>query len=116
MKNISSRQTSLPSMPSTRRLVYQGIIYRFRFLLVATLVCAASTIAAYIMGQLIDGHWQLDDMSDDVASSPIEWTSAMYTSVYAMWNCYVLILCILYAPSHKHVSEQMNNLHLNFFH
>jgi hypothetical protein len=39
-------------MSSTRRLVYQGIIYRFKFLLLATLICAAATVVAYIMGQV----------------------------------------------------------------
>lgn len=52
-RNISSKQSSLPSMSSTRRLVYQGIIYRFKFLLIATFVCASATVAAYLMGQVI---------------------------------------------------------------
>ena len=52
-RNISSKQSSLPSMSSTRRLVYQGIIYRFKFLLIATFVCASATVVAYLMGQVI---------------------------------------------------------------
>jgi hypothetical protein len=28
----------------------------------------------------------------------------MFTTVYALWNCYVITLLILYAPSHKGVS------------
>ena len=28
----------------------------------------------------------------------------MFTTVFALWNCYVMTLLILYAPSHKGVS------------
>lgn len=104
MRTISSKQTSLPSMSSTRRLIYQGIIYRFKFLLIATLVCAASTMTAYIFGQVKEdmAGWE-DELLNE--SYHIEWTSAMFTTVYAMWNCYIITLLILYAPSHKGVSH-----------
>lgn len=39
-------------MPTARRLIYQGIIFRFKFLLIATFVCATGTIVSYIMGQV----------------------------------------------------------------
>ena len=29
----------------------------------------------------------------------------MFTTVYALWNCYVITLLILYAPSHKEGSN-----------
>jgi len=101
LRNISAKQNSLPSMSSTRRLIYQGIIYRFKFLLFATLVAAAATIAVFIMGQVSDEsfHWE-----DDFYYQPLEWSSAMFTTVYVMWNCYIITLLILYAPSHKGVS------------
>ncbi|KAI1302406.1 Protein wntless [Halotydeus destructor] len=100
LRTISSKQTTLPSMSSTRRLIYQGIIYRFKFLLLGTLVCAATTIIAYILGQVSEDPMQWDD---DLFGHGIhlEWTSAMFTTVYAMWNCYIITLLILYAPSHK---------------
>lgn len=52
LRNISSKQITLPSMSLTRRLLYQGIIFRFKFLLVATVVCAALTLAGFIIGQV----------------------------------------------------------------
>lgn len=90
---ISGRAVSLPKMQVTKRLKYQGIIYRFKFLLWATIVCALSTFTFYAFSQKEDRY------HDD--ESVIEWTSAMLMTVSAMWNLYVIILMILYAPSYK---------------
>lgn len=102
-RTISSKQTTLPAMSSTRRLIYQGIIYRFKFLLGSTLFCAAATMIGYIMGQVSEDPlvWEDDLLSEGIH---LEWTSALFTTVYAMWNCYIIMLLILYAPSHKGVS------------
>jgi len=105
--NISTKQSSLPSMSSTRRLLYQGIIYRFKFLLLATLVCAAATVIAYIMGQVSEDQWHWED---EAAIAPLQWTSAMFTTVYALWNCYVITLLILYAPSHKELGTSVDSM------
>lgn len=88
-RTISGRETFLPKMQITKRLRYQGIIYRFKFLLWATVVCAMSTFIFYAYSQRDDDE------------SPIEWTSAMLVTVSSMWNIYVIMLLILYAPSHK---------------
>ncbi|XP_074601327.1 wnt ligand secretion mediator [Brevipalpus obovatus] len=106
-KNIATKRSSLPAMSSTRRLVYEGIIYRFNFLLVATIFSAAATFIAYIMTQMGDTFFWEDEYTESLR---IQWTSAMYTFVYAMWNCYILILLILYAPSHKGRGSQFDNL------
>lgn len=100
--NISTKQQNLPSMPTARRMIYQGVIFRFKFLLVATFVCATSTIVAYIMGQVSEDQWYWDDQRSFLSS--LQWSSAMFTTVFALWNCYVITLLILYAPSHKGVS------------
>lgn len=95
---ISGKQSSLPEMQITKRLKYQGMIYRFKFLLFATIICAFSTFVFYGLSQRND--WYYDD--DAIGGQPaIEWTSAMLITVCAMWNLYVIILMILYAPSHK---------------
>ncbi|CAG2107628.1 unnamed protein product, partial [Medioppia subpectinata] len=107
-RNISTKQSSLPSMSSTRRLIYQGIIYRFKFLLLATLVCAAATVVAYIMGQVTEDQWHWEDADPYV--EPLQWTSAMFTTVYALWNCYVITLLILYAPSHKELGQNVDSM------
>ncbi|KAH8339503.1 hypothetical protein KR074_010786 [Drosophila pseudoananassae] len=78
-----------------RRLHYEGLIYRFKFLMLATLLCAALTVAGFIMGQMAEVQWQWNDNVE------IQLTSAFLTGVYGMWNIYIFALLILYAPSHK---------------
>lgn len=95
---ISGKQSSLPEMQITKRLKYQGMIYRFKFLLCATVVCALSTFLFYGLSQRND--WSYDEESMGTIPT-VEWTSAMLITVCAMWNLYVIVLMILYAPSHK---------------
>lgn len=89
----------VPNVPfphfAARRLHYEGIIYRFQFLMLATLLCAALTVVGFIMGQASEGKWKWDDNVE------VEFTSAFLTGVYGMWNIYIFALIILYAPSHK---------------
>lgn len=50
--NISVKKAALPSMSSARRLHYEGVIYRFKFLMIATLLCASLTVIGFILGQV----------------------------------------------------------------
>ncbi|XP_033223582.1 protein wntless [Belonocnema kinseyi] len=93
--NISAKRAALPSMSSARRLHYEGIIYRFKFLMIATLLCASLTIIGFILGQVAEGQWKWDQ---DIE---LEMTAAFFTGVYGMWNIYTVALLCLYAPSHK---------------
>lgn len=93
--NISLKRSSLPTMSTARRLHYEGIIYRFQFLMLATLLCAGMTVVGFIMGQMAEGQWKWDENIE------LELTSAFFTGVYGMWNIYIFALIILYAPSHK---------------
>lgn len=95
--NIGLKRNSLPTMSTARRLHYEGIIYRFQFLMLATLLCAALTVVGFVMGQMAEGQWKWDDESN----TALEFSSAFFTGVYGMWNIYILALIILYAPSHK---------------
>ncbi|ENN71131.1 protein wntless [Dendroctonus ponderosae] len=94
-KNISVKKSILPSMTQARRLHYEGIMYRFTFLMAATLVCAGITVVSFIFNQYTQGEHKWDDSMD------IEWTSVIHTGVYGMWNVYICALLMLYAPSHK---------------
>jgi hypothetical protein len=94
-KNISVKRQVLPSMSTARRLHYEGVIYRFQFLMLATLLCALLTVIGFIMGQVSEGQFQWNENIE------LEYTSAFFTGVYGMWNIYILALMILYAPSHK---------------
>jgi len=94
-QNISAKRSVLPGMSTVRRLHYEGIIYRFKFLMLATLLCAAMTVVGFILGQVSEGRWKWDD------SLQLEYTSAFFTGVYGMWNIYIFALMVLYAPSHK---------------
>ena len=109
LSSISSRSASLPAMSMTRRMVYQGIIFRFHFLLIATLVCAALTLAAFLVGQWSESRlqWELDLTT---GAEHWQWKSAVFSTVYAMCNCYVVALLILYAPSHKQASGETDAL------
>lgn len=88
---------------AARRLHYEGIIYRFQFLMLATLLCAALTVIGFIMGQVSEGKWKWDDNVE------VEFTSAFLTGVYGMWNIYIFALIILYAPSHKQWPSNSGN-------
>lgn len=83
-------------MSTSRRKYYQGLIYRFKFLMLATLVCAALTVIFFIISQVSEGQWKWGE-----ESQALEYTSAFFTGVYGMWNVYVFGLLCLYAPSHK---------------
>lgn len=94
-KNISIKRSVLPSMTQARRLHYEGIMYRFTFLMGATLVCAGITVVSFLLNQYTQGENKWDENMD------IEWTSVIHTGVYGMWNVYICALLMLYAPSHK---------------
>lgn len=111
-KTISGKQTSLPEMQITKRLKYQGMIYRFKFLLCYTIICALSTFAFYGLSQRNDLSY--DEETGSMGGLPvIEWTSAMLITVCAMWNCYVIVLMILYAPSHKGGINDSDHIEFN---
>ncbi|KAF5288100.1 hypothetical protein FQA39_LY15525 [Lamprigera yunnana] len=94
-KNISIKRSVLPSMSLARRLHYEGIIYRFNFLMLVTLICAAVTIISFILSQIAEGQNKWDENME------LELSSALFTGVYGMWNIYIFAMLILYAPSHK---------------
>ncbi|XP_064087800.1 protein wntless-like [Macrobrachium nipponense] len=100
--NISSKRQSLTAMASARRLHYEGIIYRFKVLMLATLLCAAMTVIGFILGQVSEGQWTVDE------NIKLEYTSAFFTGVYGMWNIYTFALICLYAPSHKRWPKDQN--------
>lgn len=105
-------------------LVCQGIIYRFKFLMLVTLTCAAMTVISFILTQVrlvlndqhggpflsvellkvfpnvptflqfSEGHWHWGDYT-------LQIHSAFLTGIYGMWNLYVFTIIFLYAPSYK---------------
>ncbi len=60
-------------MSRVRRLHYQGLIWRFRFLMLATLVTAAMTTIGFILGQVAEGAYKWDE---DIS---LEYTSGFMT-------------------------------------
>ncbi|XP_059617459.1 protein wntless [Phlebotomus argentipes] len=101
MRNIGAKRGSLSTMSAARRLRYAGIIYRFQFLMLATVVCAALTVIGFIMGQVDEQKLKWSENG-----STIEVNSAFLTGVYGMWNVYIIALLALYAPSHKKTPEE----------
>ncbi|XP_076462861.1 protein wntless homolog isoform X2 [Babylonia areolata] len=95
-RNISAKASSLPQMSCVRQKFYIGVIFRFKFLMITTLLCAALTVIFFIISQVSEGSWKWGD--DGIA---LEYSSAFLTGVYGMWNMYTIALVCLYAPSHK---------------
>jgi len=60
--NISAKRAVLPSMSSARRLHYEGVIYRFKFLMIATLLCASLTVVGFILGQVKNQCYSIRDV------------------------------------------------------
>ncbi|XP_043941536.1 protein wntless homolog [Protopterus annectens] len=101
-KNISGKRMSLPAMSKARKLHYEGLIFRFKFLMLVTLTCAAVTVIFFITSQVSEGHLMLGDHT-------VEMSSAFFTGIYGMWNLYVFAIMFLYAPSHKHYDDSSSN-------
>ena len=51
----------------------KGLIYRFSFLMVFTLLCAALTVILFIIGNISEGHWKWNERTY------LEYTSAVQT-------------------------------------
>ncbi|CAK6956314.1 protein wntless homolog [Scomber scombrus] len=94
-RNIGGKIQQLPAMPEARKRRYKGIIFRFKFLMLVTLACAAMTVIFFILTQVSEGPWHWGDYTLQVHS-------AFLTGIYGMWNLYVFAIIFLYAPSHKH--------------
>ncbi|KAA8589235.1 hypothetical protein FQN60_012600 [Etheostoma spectabile] len=94
-RNIDGKIHQLPEMPEARRLRYKGIVFRFKFFMLATLACAAMTVIFFILNQVSEGHWHWRDHTLQVHS-------AFLTGTYGMWNLYVFTVIFLYAPSNHY--------------
>lgn len=105
--NISAKTAVLPAMSEVRRMHYQGVIYRFKFLMLATILCAAMTVIEYILGQVSEDQWKYEE------NVSIKYTSAFFTGVYGMWNIYIFSLIVLYAPSHKQWPSDQDTYSVN---
>ncbi|XP_029930918.1 protein wntless homolog isoform X2 [Myripristis murdjan] len=101
-RNISGKRSSLPAMSKARRLHYEGLIFRFKFLMLVTLTCAAMTVIFFIISQVNEGHWHWGDHTVQV-------NSAFFTGIYGMWNLYVFAIMFLYAPSHKRYGDEQSS-------
>ena len=53
------------------------------------------TVIGFILGQVAEGSWKWDE---DIT---LNYTAAILTGVYGMWNVYTMAVICLYAPSHK---------------
>ena len=92
---INAKQHDISNMRAVRRIHYEGLIWRFRFLLWATLICAIVTAIGFIIGQVAENQYHWNDFVS------LEYNSAFITFVYGLWNLYIMGLIFLYAPSHK---------------
>ena len=56
----------------------KGLIYRFSFLMVFTLLCAALTVILFIIGNISEGHWKWNERTY------LEYTSAVQTGKHTV--------------------------------
>lgn len=99
-RTISQKEAAISAMSRVRRIHYQGLIWRFRFLMIATLVTAAMTAIEFIVRQVAEGQYKWDE---DIT---ITYTSGLMAGVYGLWNIYIIGILFLYAPSHKQWPDQ----------
>ncbi|KAK2556709.1 Protein wntless-like protein [Acropora cervicornis] len=92
--NIRGKRAAIPTMSRARQLQYRGLIYRFEFLLVVTILCAGLTVVFFVISSVNEAQWKFGE-----EESTVEISSALFTGIYGMWNVYVFSLVILYAPS-----------------
>ncbi|KXJ14740.1 protein wntless homolog [Exaiptasia diaphana] len=92
--NIRGKRATFKNMSRARRLNYEGLIFRFEFLMVVTLLCAALTVIFFIITNVNEAHWRFGE-----EESSVEISSALFTGIYGMWNVYVLTVMFLYAPT-----------------
>ncbi|CAO4366129.1 unnamed protein product [Caenorhabditis nigoni] len=93
------RSAQLYQTSENRRLKVEGVIYRFKFLMLFTVLCAGFTILAYFMKQYGEAQLHGDEARSGFLTGS---TSAFFTGTFGMCNIYVLLLLAMYAPSHKH--------------
>ena len=97
---INAKRNDISAMRAVRRIHYEGLIWRFRFLLWATVICAIITAIGFIIGQVAENQYHWNDFVS------LEYNSAFITFVYGLWNLYIMGLIFLYAPSHKRSSNE----------
>lgn len=91
---IRGKRAAIPTMSRARQLQYQGLIYRFEFLMVVTVLCAGLTVVFFVISNVNEAQWKFGE-----EESTVELSSALFTGIYGMWNTYVFALVFLYAPS-----------------
>jgi hypothetical protein len=85
-RNISIKRSVLPSMSKMRRLHYEGIIYRFKFLMLATLLCAFLNTGVYGMWNIYilaliilyspsHKQWPQNETQESIISEEIEFNN-----------------------------------------
>ncbi|KAI2667427.1 hypothetical protein H4Q32_003903 [Labeo rohita] len=105
-RNLCMSLLSVPvlhGVPSVQKHQWEkGLIFRFKFLMLVTLACAAMTVIFFIISQVNEGHWHWGGYTVQV-------NSAFFTGIYGMWNLYVFALMFLYAPSHKRYGDEQSS-------
>ncbi|RDD46188.1 Protein wntless-like protein [Trichoplax sp. H2] len=98
LRGMQTRQGALPHMQQSRRMFYEGLIYRFRFQLLFSVICAVLTVAFVIINSL--SHFKEESLDED-EQSDLQIASAFLTGIYGLWNIYTFTVIFLYCPSNK---------------
>ncbi|KAK0173479.1 hypothetical protein PV328_006668 [Microctonus aethiopoides] len=91
----------LPTMSSDKQSQYDESLYRFKFITLATLMCALLT-TGFTFYQMMNNRWERDQTSQSAI------TPEYFTGIYGMWNIYTISLLYLYAPMGKKIIQQQS--------
>ena len=66
----------------------QGLIYRFEFLMVVTLLCAALTVVFFVISSVNEAQWKFGEQETTVEISSKSFLFLVYPQVTQAWYLY----------------------------
>lgn len=98
---MKEKKRQMERMSRNKHHIFEGVVFRFKFLMGATLVLASITIGFFVLVQVQESSIYFA-MTQDYN------VDAMFSiGVFAVWNIYAMAVMLLYAPSHR-FKEDLN--------
>lgn len=92
-RNLKQKQKTLPQMSVSAKKRFEGLFFRWRFFLLVTVVVGVVSVGTVLLpSQALLLHWQK-------GRSYFSFYSGLITGNYGLWNTYVLLMMVLYAPT-----------------
>jgi len=97
--SMSRKRASLANVGRVRQLYYEGLIFRFKFMVYLTTGCGLLSVILFCLVNVNEMYYKWGKSEET-----LEISSALIVGVTAMWNMYVLNILFLYAPINRGVS------------